>query len=129
MKDLLYFDPVNTKKRGQSYEQVDVWVNADVRKTEKFRDVAATANHLIDCSDKLIKAAQDLVAYLEGIDEAAVAQREIASVAMELRDIRNAADLIFQTAPKRTPTRPRCSARRTVAPIGSKRSCWTWATR
>jgi len=100
VKDLLYFDPVNTKKRGQSYEQVDVWVNADVRKTERFRDVAATANHLIDCSDKLIKAAQDLVAYLEGIDEAAVAQREIASVAMELRDIRNAAELIFQTAPE-----------------------------
>ena len=55
---------------------------------------------LIDRSDKLIKAAQDLVAYLEGIDEAAVAQRDIASVAMELRDIRNAAELIFQTAPE-----------------------------
>ena len=100
VKDLLYFDPVNTTKRGQSYEQVDVWVNADVRKTEKFRDVAATAGVLIDQSDKLVKASQDLVAYLEGIDEAAVAQREVASVAMELRDIRNAAELIFQTAPE-----------------------------
>ena len=99
-KDLLYFDPVNRTKRGQSYEQVDVWVNADVRSTEKFRDVAATAAELIERSDKLIKAAQDVVAYLEGIDEAAVAQREIASVAMELRDIRNAAELIFQMAPE-----------------------------
>ncbi len=100
VKDLLYFDPVSRTKRGQSYEQVDVWVNADVRATEKFCDVAATAAVLIESSDKLIKAAQDVVAYLEGIDEAAVAQRDIASVAMELRDIRNAAELIFQMAPE-----------------------------
>lgn len=100
VKDLLYFDPVGTTKKGHSYEQVDVWVNADVRKTEKFRDVAATAIALVESADKLIKATQDLVAYLEGIDEAAVAQREIAAVAIELREIRNAAELIFQTAPE-----------------------------
>lgn len=99
-KDLLYFDPVNTSKRGQSYEQVDVWINADVRATEKFRDVAGVAGELIETSDKLIRACQDLVAYLEGVDEAVVAQRELASVAMELRDIRNAAELIFQIAPE-----------------------------
>ena len=97
-KDLLYFDPVNRTKRGQSYEQVDVWVNAEVRNTEVFRDVASSADALVESSDKLIKASQDLVAYLDGIDEAAVAQREIAAVAMELRDIRNAAELFFQTA-------------------------------
>ncbi len=100
VKDLLYFDPVSHTKRGQSYEQVDVWLNADVRTTEKFRDVAGFASELIESSDKLIKACQDLVAYLEGIDEAAVAQREIASVAMELRGIRNAAELIFEMAPE-----------------------------
>ncbi len=99
-KDLLYFDPVKHSKRGQSYEQVDVWINSEVRATAAFRDVAAVAAVLVEQSDKLIKASQDLVAYLEGIDEAAVAQREIASVAMELRAIRNAAELIFQAAPE-----------------------------
>lgn len=99
-KDLLYFDPVNRTRRGQSYEKVDVWINADVRSTGVFCDVAAVVANLVEKSDGLIKASQDLVAYLEGIDEAAVAQREIASVAMELRSIRNAAELIFQTAPE-----------------------------
>lgn len=99
-KSLLYFDPVGKTKRGQSYEQVDVWVNAEVRSTGVFREVALAAEALVDQADKLIKASQDLVAYLEGIDEAAVAQREVASIAMELRDIRNAAELVFQTAPE-----------------------------
>ena len=98
VKGLLYFDPVNRAKKGQSYEQVDVWINSDVRATGVFSDVALTAAELVSESDKLIKASQDVVAYLDGIDEAAVAQREIASVAMELRDLRNAAELIFQTA-------------------------------
>lgn len=100
VKDLLYFDPVKRNRRGQSYEQVDVWINAEVRATAVFKDVAAMAGELIERSDKLIKAAQDVVAYLEGVDEAAVAQREIASVALELRDIRNAAELVFQLAPE-----------------------------
>ncbi len=99
-KDLLYFDPVSRTKRGQSYEQVDVWINAEVRSTERFRDVAASAAQLIETTDKLIKASQDLVAYLEGIDEAVLAQREIASIAFELREVRNAAELIFIAAPE-----------------------------
>ena len=100
IKDLLYFDPVKRNRRGQSYEQVDVWVNAEVRSTAVFKDVAATAGDLIEKSDKLIKAAQDVVAYLEGVDDAAVAQREIAAAALELRDIRNAAELVYQLAPE-----------------------------
>lgn len=95
VKDLLYFDPVKRTKRGQSYEQVDVWINEEVRANGVFRDVALSASALIDASDKLIRASQDLVAYLEGVDEAAVAQREIASAVMELRDIRNAAETVF----------------------------------
>ena len=100
VKDLLYFDPVSHTRRGQSYEQVDVWVNAEVRATGVFRDVAMSASVLIEKSDALIKASQDIVAYLEGIDEVAAAQREVASVAMELRDIRNAAEVFFVVAPE-----------------------------
>ena len=99
VKDLLYFDPVHRSRRSNSYEQVDVWINADVRKSQVFADVAGSAAEFIEASDKLIKAASDLVAYLEGIDEAAVAQREVATCVMELRDMRNAAELIFQKAP------------------------------
>ena len=97
VKDLLYFDPT---RKSSGYEKVDIWINEDVRKTQVFSDVRLVARSLVEAADKLIKASQDLVAYLEGIDEAAVAQREIASVAMELRDVRNAAELIFEMAPE-----------------------------
>ena len=102
VKDLLYFDPVGNGrqgKRAQSYEQVDVWINAETRRMQAFNDVAGHAAELIEVTDRLIKAASDVVAYLEGIDEAAVAQRELAACIMELRDMRNAAELIFQLAP------------------------------
>lgn len=94
VKDLLYFDPT---RKSNGYERVDIWINDDVRKTQVFADVRLVVRELVEASDKLIKTSQDLVAYLEGIDEAAVAQREIASVTMELRDMRNAAELIFET--------------------------------
>lgn len=100
IKDLLYFDPVSRTRRGQSYEQVDIWVNSDVRNHTAFTDVKLAAHELIEKSDRLISAASDVVAYLEGLDEAAVAQRDIASCVIELRDIRNAAELFFEIAPE-----------------------------
>lgn len=104
VKDLLYFDPSSSgnsrSRKNPAYDHVDVWVNAEVRTTGVFADVAASAAALCEASDKLIKATQDLVGYLEGIDEAAVAQRELAALAYDLRSIRNAAELIYQTAPE-----------------------------
>jgi len=99
VKDLLYFDPVSRTRRGQSYEQVDLWVNAEVRDHSAFADVRLAARDLIDKADKLISCASDVVAYLEGIDEAAVAQRDIASCVIDLKDLRNAAELFFEAAP------------------------------
>ena len=100
IKDLMYFDPVKRNKRGQSYEQVDIWINEEVRQSNVFNDVALCVHAFIEKTDELIRRASDLVAYLEGIDEAAVAQREIASCTIELRDLRNAAEIIFETAPE-----------------------------
>ena len=104
IKDLLYFDPSKSRNaRGRkqtAYDYVDIWINSDVRQTQVFADVAASAHELIESTDKLIHAVQDLVAYLEGIDEAAVAQRELASVAYDLRGVRNAAEVIFELAPE-----------------------------
>ena len=100
VKDLLFFDPVKRTRKGQSYERVDIWINAEVRSSQVFADVAVCAAELVEAADKLIKTASDLVAYLEGIDEAALAQREMASCTMELRELRNAAELIFAQAPE-----------------------------
>ena len=102
LKGLVSLDSMASGRKGRKqpvYDHVDIWINPDVRKTQVFADIAATANELIEATDKLIKADQDIVGYLEGIDEAAVAQRELASLAFELRSVRNAAELIFDLAP------------------------------
>lgn len=99
IKDLLYFDPVGKTKRGQSYEFAEIWINDEVRRTLYFDDVANCAMQFVESADRLIKASSELVAYLEGIDEAAVAQREIAAYTMELKSIRNAAEIIFDNHP------------------------------
>ena len=103
VKELLFFDPAKSRsarRTGQVYDRVDVWINAEVRHSEHFATVVSAASVLVEKADKLIKATQDLVGYLEGIDEAAIAQRELAALAYDLRASRNAAELIFQTAPE-----------------------------
>ena len=97
VKDLLYFDP---SKKASNYEHADIWLNDEVRNSTVFQDLRIIVHELVEKSDVLIKACQDLVAYLEGIDEAAVAQREIAALAMDVRAQRNAAELIFDVAPE-----------------------------
>ena len=97
MKDLLYFDTVG-KKGG--YDNVDLWVNGDVRASGVFRDLAIVERSFREAGERLVAATQDLVGFLEGIDEAVVAQREMASVAMDLRNVIDAAKVIFEDAPE-----------------------------
>lgn len=97
VKELLYFEGATRTRRGQTYDPADIWINAEVRGSQRFADLAGEAMAMVEAADGLIKRNQDLVAFLEGIDEAAVAQREIASLTLELRDIRNAAEVIYGT--------------------------------
>lgn len=99
VKELLFFDAQAKSKRGGSYETVDIWINDELRSSTIFGDLSILANELIDACDRLIAAEQDLVGLLEGIDEAAVAQREIAAHALEVREVRKAAEVIFAPQP------------------------------
>lgn len=55
---------------------------------------------MASAAEKLIGAAQDLVAYLEGIEGAADIQREIATLAMDLKDQVHAVEVILQHQPE-----------------------------
>ena len=101
VKDLLYFDQQktrSTRRKSQVYDHADIWINGDVRKSGAFQDVSVAAQGLMEKSDKLIAAIQNVVGYLEGVDEAAVAQRDLAALAYDLKSARNAAEVIFETA-------------------------------
>ena len=97
VKDLLYFD---TSRKNKGYEGLDLWVNAEVRSSSAFKGLAEYVSVLAESADKLITATQELVAFLEGVDEAAEVQREIASVAMDLKSLRVAAEVFFEQAPE-----------------------------
>lgn len=91
VRDLLQFDP----NKRSSYDMTDIWINEHVRATTVFAEVAGTARDLIDAAEKLINACQELVGFLDDVEGAAVIQREVAAVALELKDLVRAADVVF----------------------------------
>lgn len=94
VKDLLYFD---TRKKNQSYEYLDLWLNDEIRESSVFQGVRNCAKAMQDTLEKLIKAIRDLVAYFEELDHSSGAQREIALLALELRELYEALDVVFFT--------------------------------
>lgn len=91
-RDLLYYD---TTKKSKGYEYVDLWINEEIRHGTPFKTISSFARTLIERSEKLVTACQELVGYLEDVEGAAVSQREIASLAMELKDVIWACEVIF----------------------------------
>lgn len=96
MKDLLYFD---TSSRSKGYEFVELWINDQIRQSSTFATLAAFGKIYADKTERLVKACQDIVAYLEDLDNAAELQREIASIAMGLKDSLQTAETILFLAP------------------------------
>lgn len=91
-KVLLAFDP---KSRSKGYEYFDLWLNDEIRHGDTYRVVVEHARKLSDALEKLIQATRDIVAYAEQIDDTSHAQRELALVALELREAYEALDKIF----------------------------------
>ena len=82
-KDLLKFDQ---KSRSKGYEWFDLWLNTEIRQSDTFQGVRSCARSLYETLEKLIKATRDIVAYAEQMDDTSSAQRELALVALELRE-------------------------------------------
>ncbi len=95
-KDLLYYDT----SKNKNYERIELWLNDEIRHGSVFSVLRSQEMLMVESADKLVKAVQDLVAYLEGIDEAAEVQREMASLALEVKELRQAAETIFEAEPK-----------------------------
>ena len=97
VKDLLYYDTESAK----GYESVDLWLNDDIRRNETFAGVAEYNAMAMDAAEKTVTALQELVAVLEGVEGAGPVEREIAGVAIQLKEIIKASAIIFgETDPK-----------------------------
>lgn len=93
VKDLLFYD---TQKKGRGYDYLDLWISDEVRNGEHFKGVASCANSVIDTAEKAIKCLRDVVAYLESQEVSSREQRDIALVAIELRELYEAMIRMFQ---------------------------------
>ncbi len=93
-KDLLFFDE---RSKKNSYEYFDLWLNDDIRASEVFAGVKSAAKSLYDTLEKTIATSRDIVAFLESIDVTSSEQREIALVALELKELYEALETIFFT--------------------------------
>ena len=91
-KDLLVFDQ---KSRSRGYEWFDLWLNSEIRTSETYQEVRECARSLYNTLEKLIKTTRDLVAYAEQMDDTSSAQRELALVALELKELYETLDIIF----------------------------------
>lgn len=96
VKDLL---DLNNDRSSRGYDHTDLWINDVVRASEQFKELSALAATMIEKADRAVPAMQELVAYLEGIEGAGMVQQEIASSAIDIRSLRDAADIIFVKAP------------------------------
>lgn len=94
-KDLLFFDE---RSKRNSYEYFDLWLNDDIRASETFSGVKFAAKGLYETLEKAISATRDIVAYLESIEVTSSEQREIALVALELKELYVALETIFFTS-------------------------------
>lgn len=92
MKDLLFFDE---SKRSRGYEYVDLWINEDIRASETFKAVVSHARVFYDAAEAFVRAGQDLVSALDGIDGSAVPQKELASAVLEAKDMLQSSEIIF----------------------------------
>ena len=96
MRDLLFFD-VGGSKKAKSYDFAELWVNDEMRNSTRFGVLQGYGRALIEATERLVKACQELVGFLEECDGSGTIQREIASCALEGKQIIDAAEVILIT--------------------------------
>ncbi|MCR5582461.1 MAG: DNA polymerase III subunit epsilon [Eggerthellaceae bacterium] len=92
VKDLLYFEP---QKQSKGYDYIDLWLNDDIRASSVFQNLVSLGRAMCEASEKLIRACQQMVGIMEDVRSAAAVQRDIASLALKLKEIVNSCELIL----------------------------------
>ena len=94
MKDLVACD---TNRQNRNYENIELWINDAVRESEPFANLRAYGKKFQESAERLVAASSELVAFLEGVDGVADAQRDIATVVIDAKAMLQACNLILDT--------------------------------
>ena len=98
IKDLIVCDNTPGNK---NYETIELWINQDVRNHEAFLALKSYASVFSQTAEKLLNAASELVAFLEDVDGMEGAQREVATVVIDVKEILSSVERIFDTTDDR----------------------------
>lgn len=93
VKDLLYYEQQGGSHKG--YERIELWINDEIRGSSIFQRLSDHAKVMMNAAETLIASTQELVAWLDGVEGAALLQREAASMALELKELLNACEKVF----------------------------------
>lgn len=80
---------------------MDLWLNDEIRHGSLFQNIARLGRAMAERAEKMVTVCQELVGNLEDIEGAAVIQREIASIAMEMKEIIQNVEVICTQCPER----------------------------
>lgn len=92
MKDLVACD---TNRQNRNYENIELWINDEVRGSQQFAGLREYGKKFQESAEKLVAAASELVAFLEGVDGVADVQRDVATVVIDAKGMLQACDLIL----------------------------------
>ena len=93
MKDLLEC----AKERGnKGYDNIDFWIDDCARAKQQFVSLRAFGKTFREAAERVVTAANELIAYLEGVDGVADCQREIATIVIDIKDMIQASELILE---------------------------------
>ncbi len=82
MKDLVACD---TNRQNRNYENIELWINDEVRGSQQFAGLREYGKKFQESAEKLVAAASELVAFLEGVDGVADVQRDVATVVIDAK--------------------------------------------
>ncbi len=94
MKDLIVCDRDSGNKR---YDNIELWINNYVRADESFKALRGFGKAFRESAQNMIVSTSELLAYIEGMDNVADCQREMATVVIEAKDMLQASELILET--------------------------------
>ena len=93
MKDLIACD---NERSNKGYDNIELWINDHVRTAEQFAFLRALGKTFRESAERVVTSANELLAYLEGVDGVADCQREIATIVIDIKEMIQTSELILE---------------------------------
>lgn len=84
-------------QQDRRYDVFDLWINDDVRACDAFVELVKKASQFREAAERLASSGSELVAFLEETDGLGDVQRDIATIAIDVKSMLQACEAITET--------------------------------